>query len=170
MNKKGQVAPVGEILLISIAIIIGVAMVGQVFDTQSQVTEKQSTDNKSINVSSAWVGDNEVNESINFTIYSQSDWKESECPLTSVVLRNGAGDDLTLTTDYLLYTSEGVFSLVNTTNTIPDTSLNLIYVDYTYCEDGYNTSTSSRGVAGLWGIFGALIILSAAVYGVRRWF
>lgn len=169
MNKKAQTAGLGEMMLIFVAVIIGLALIGQVIDTQSQVTEKQSVDNQSIDVSSAYVGDNEVNESINFTIYSQSDWKQSECPLTSVALRNGAGTSLAEDTDYTLYANQGVFSLLNTSKTVPQTSLNLTYADYSHCEDGYNTDASSRGVARLWSIFGALIILSAAIYGIRRW-
>ncbi len=168
MNKKGQEG-LGDIILVFIAVIIGIAMIAQVFTTQNLVTEKQTASNDSISTSTAYVSAQEANESVNHTIYSQSDWKIASCPLSSVTLRNGIGTELTLDTDYTLYTSQGTFSLLNTTDTIPATALNLTYADYTFCDDGYNVDSGSRAVAGLWGLFGALIILGAAVYGARRW-
>lgn len=169
MNKRGQTAELGELIFIFIAIIIGIALIGGVIDTQDQVTQKQSVTNQTVSLTTAYVGANEVNESINYTIYSQSDWKQDECALTSVSLQNATGTAWTLTTDYLLYASEGVFSVVNTSTTVPSVTSNQTFAYYTYCADGYNTSASSRGVANLWSIFGALIILGAAVYGIRRW-
>ena len=168
MEKKGQ-TNLWLILAVFIGVIFGIAMLSQIIDTQYQVTNKQTATNESISVVTSFLEDHEVNESINNTIYSQSDWKKIECPLTSVTLRNGAGTELTADTDYILYANDGVFSLLNTTDTSPATSLNLTYVDYTFCADGYNTNSSSRGIARLWSLFAALIILGAAVFGIREW-
>jgi len=157
MNKRGNV---GMFVILFVGVIVALALFSPIMNTTSQMTSKQTTTNKSIDVSSAYVNDNTVNESINFTIYTQSAWKQSDCPLTSVVIRNGAGTTLTLNTDYKLYASQGVFSLVNTTKTVPQTSLNLTYVDYTYCADGYLTDASSRSIAKLVVLFSALAILA----------
>jgi len=157
MNKKGNV---GMFVILFVGVIVALALFSPIMNTTNLMTSKQTTTNKSIDVSSAYVSDNEVNESINFTIYSQSAWKQSDCPLTSVAIRNGAGTTLTKDTDYTLYASEGVFSLLNTTKTVPATSLNLTYVDFTYCADGYNTSASSRSIAKLVLVFCALAILA----------
>jgi hypothetical protein len=165
-NKKGQVATFGEITLIFVAIIFGLAMLGQVFATQNLVTEKQEISNQSIDTTGAYIDGVNTSETIEFTIYSQNAWKQEECPLTSVVVRNSTGTVLTLITDYVLDADEGTFTLVNTASNLES---NTTYADYSYCADGYNLDSSSRGIARLWGIFGALIILSAGVFGIRRW-
>lgn len=156
MNKKGQVYGV---VLLFIGVIVALALIPSIFNTQAQMTTKQTVDNQSVSVVNAFVGDNEVNESVNFTAYTQSAWKQDDCPLTSVTIRNGAGTELTADTDYTLYASQGVYSLLNTSDTVPDTSLNLTYVDYTYCADGYNKDSGSRNVAALIGLFSALALV-----------
>lgn len=166
MNNKGQTG-LGTIFMTFIVLIVGIALIVPIFNTQNQLTDKQDVSNQSVSVVTAYVGANEVNESINHTIYSQSDWKVQSCPLTSVVVRNGAGTTLVADTDYTLYSSNGVFSLLNTTDTVPATSLNQTYVDYTYCADGYNNSSSSRGIAGLIGLFAALALLGAVFVGAK---
>jgi hypothetical protein len=168
MNKKGQLN-IGGIMIIFVAIIFGIVLLTPIFAQQNLVTEKQSTTNQTVSLVTAYIGANEVNESINYTIYSQSDWKQSECPLTSVSLKNATGTAWTLTTDYLLYADAGVFSIVNTTTTVPATTGNQTFVYYTYCADGYNPDASSRSVARLWGLFGALIILGASFFGIKEW-
>lgn len=166
MNNKGQTG-LGTIFMIFIVLIIGIALIVPIFNTQNQLTDKQSTSNQSVSVVTAFVSGNEVNESKNFTIFSQSEWKIQSCPLTSVAIRNGAGTTLVADTDYTLYSNNGVFSLLNTTDTVPETGLNQTYVDYTYCADGYNNSSSSRGIAGLIGLFAALALLGAVFVGVK---
>lgn len=166
MNNKGQTG-LGAIFMVFIVLIVGIALISPIFNTQNQLTDKQSVSNQSVSVVTAYVGANEVNESKNYTIYSQSDWKVDSCPLTSVAVRNGAGTTLEADTDYTLYGSNGVFSLLNTSNTVPATGLNQTYVDYSYCADGYNTSGSSRSIAGLIGLFSALALLGAVFVGVK---
>lgn len=159
MKKKGEMS-VGAYVLIAVGILVAIALLNASAESTSVMTQKQSVANQSISVVGAYVGANEANESVNFTIYSQSDWKVLDCPLTSVVLRNGAGTALAAETDYTLYDNEGVFSLLNTTKTVPGTSLNLTYADYSYCADGYNTNSGSRTIANLIIVFGSLMILA----------
>ncbi len=168
MNKKGQVG-LGVIIMIFIAVILGIALFIPIINTSNQMTSKQDISNQSVSTVDAWVNANDVNESINFTIYTQSDWKKLECSLGSVAIRNGAGTALTKDTDYLVYADEGVFSLLNTTKTIPTTALNLSYVDYNYCADGYNTSSGSRSIIGIILIFTALAIFASTLPGVKEW-
>ena len=155
MNKKGQIG-IGGIVLMFIGIIVAVALLSPIFASQNVMTDKQSTTNQSIDVSSAYLSASEVNESVVFTVYSQSTWKQAECPLTSVVLRNIGGDTLTITTDYVLDADAGTFTLVDTAATQDS---NITYVDYTYCEDGYNTGAGSRSIANLIGLFAILAIV-----------
>lgn len=165
MNKSGQLG-LGVIILMFIGVIVGITLMQGVFDTQNLVTQKQSVSNQSVDVESAWIDATTTNETIVFSIYSQSEWKQARCPLTSVAMRNMGGDDLTVTTDYVLDADEGTFTLVDSAG---NQDSNITYVDYSYCADGYNPDASSRGIAGLWGIFVALIILSIAVLGIRKW-
>jgi len=174
MNKKGNLN-VEVFIVLFVGIIVGLALMTPIINTTNKLTSKQTTTNKSVDVTTAYIDSDDVNESINFTIYSQSDWKKSDCPLTSVAIRNGAGTALTKNTDYKLYTSEGVFSLVNTSKTIPSATSNLTYVDYTYCADGYNTDSSSRSIAGLVLIFTALALLGfvlekSGIINMASWF
>ena len=174
MNKKGNLN-VGVFIVLFVGIIVGLALMTPIINTTNKLTSKQTTTNKSVDVTTAYIDSDDVNESINFTIYSQSDWKKSDCPLTSVAIRNGAGTTLTKNTDYKLYASEGVFSLVNTSKTIPSATSNLTYVDYTYCADGYNTSASSRTIVKLILIFMALSIVAfvlerSGIINMASWF
>lgn len=159
MNKKGELS-FGGIIIMFVGIIFALALMTPILDTIGSMSNKQLGVNSSISVVSAYESETEVNETFNYTIFTQSAWKEIDCPLESVVLRNGAGTTLTVTTDYLLYASNGVFSLVNTSLTEPQTALNLTYVDFTYCADGYNKDASSRSMLVLIVIMTALALLA----------
>jgi len=165
MNRKGESNPMTLLVFALLIVVIGVVFITIVADTASLQTKKQVTTNQSIPVTTAYIDSNNVNTSINYTIYSQSNWKKTECPLTSVAIRNGAGTSLTANTDYILYANEGVFSLKNTTKTVPSTSLNLTYVDDTHCSDGYLTSSADRSLANLWTTF-MILALIAILAGV----
>jgi hypothetical protein len=168
MKNKGQLGAGGMVML-AFGLIIGIAFLVAIAEQQSILTDKSVISNQSISTTLAYEEAEEVNETIKFTIYSQSDWKKIDCPLTSVVMRNGVGDTLTLTTDYVLNASEGTFTLVNTTSTVPSKTLNLTYADYTFCQDGYNTDASSRGIGRLPTLFFALALLAFAALGIREW-
>ena len=168
MNKKGQLG-VGGIVMLFVGIVFGIAMLTPIFEIQSTMTDKQTATNQTVDVTDAYTSATEVDETINFTAYEQSDWKQSECPLSSATIRNGAGTELVEDTDYTLYDSKGEFSLLNTTKTIPETSLNTTYVDYTYCADGYNTDSSSRSVARLIGLFAAFALLGFVLSKLGVW-
>jgi len=183
MNKRG--ASVGEIVMIFVAVIFGIAMLTQVINTQSIVTNLQSVTDESVDLGAGCYAFNisgtelwEVNESdpdCNITVSQwYSDWRASEpqCYLSGVVVTNSTGT-LTLTedTDYIVHESEGIIQFLNTaktnSNSLKD---NVTKIDYNYCGEGYNKDSSSRSIAKLWGVFGALIIAAAALYGIRRWF
>lgn len=162
MDRKGQMA-IGMFVVMFIIAVLGISLFTASLDTSGSMTSKQVTTNLSDDVSSAFNGSNEVLETVNFTMYSQSDWKKLDCPLTSVAIRNGAGTALVANTDYTLYASEGVYSLLNTTKTVPKTSLNTTYLDFTYCADGYNKDSGSRAMVNLIIIGFALAIAFAVL-------
>lgn len=158
MNNKGQIS-VGVLVVLFVGIIVALALFNPIANTVGEMSNKQVVTNQSNDISSVFVNGTLVNESIELTIYSQSEWKQQDCPLESVVLRNGAGTTLVLTTDYVLDADAGTYTLVNTANTQPDTSLNLTYADYSYCADGYNKDSGSRSILSIILVFAALIML-----------
>lgn len=169
-NKKGQMS-IGLIVMLFVGIIFSIAMITPIADTVGQMTTKQSVDNQSVSVITAYLTNETVNESINFSIYTQSAWKVLECPLSSVAIRNGAGTALVADTDYTLDAANARYSLLTTAKTYPATSLNQTYVDYTFCADGYNTNSGSRSVANLVVVFSVLALLGFVLLGVRgEWF
>ncbi len=167
MNKKGEMS-LGVIVMLFVGIIVALALLTPIFNTQNQMTSKQVETNKSYAVTTAYVDANEVDETINYTLYTQSVWKQASCDLGSVVIRNGIGDVLTITTDYLVYTDAGVFSLVNTSDTVPATTLNLTYADFNFCADGYNTNSGARSIAGIIGLFAALALMAFVLIGIKN--
>ncbi len=158
MNKKGEL-DVGRIVILFIGIVFSLALFTPIADTIGLMSNKQVVDNQSVSVVTGFVDSNNVNESINYPVKTQSAWKIIDCPLGSVVVRNGASTALVEDTDYTLDANNGRYSLLNTSNTIPSTSLNLTYVDYDYCADGYNKDAGSRSMLGLILLFSTLIIL-----------
>ena len=170
MNSKGQAFAIGTLVVLAFTLIVGIVLLSQIGNQQNLLTTKQTTTNQTISATTLYEGANEVNETINLTIYTQSAWKQSECPISSVAIRTGDGTTLG-TGNYTLYTAQGVFSLTNTTYTVPSATSNLTYADYTFCADGYNTDAASRGIAGLITVFGAIAVLVVAFLGIKYdWF
>lgn len=157
-NKKGALG-IGGIVLLFIGIVFGLALLTPIADTVGGMTNKQVASNVTTSIVSAFGGDNNVSEEVNFTLYTQSAWKQVDCPLSSVVIRNGAGTVLTDATDYTIDRATGIYTLGNTSNTVPATSLNITYADYTYCLDGYNKDSGSRSMLTLILVFTAMILL-----------
>ena len=158
MNKKGELN-IGGIVILFIGIIFSFALLSPIADTIGLMQNKQVVENQSVSVVTGYVSEEEVNESINYSVKTQSAWKVIDCPLGSVVVRNAPGTILVLDTDYTLDANNGRYSLLNTSDTIPSVSLNLTYTDYDYCADGYNKDSGSRSMLGLILLFSSLIIL-----------
>ena len=172
MNKKGEVT-LGMIFSIFIAIIFGFAFISQIAATQDLATEKQAITNESIDISSVrYAANKSINQSKQLSIATANipdGWKINKCPISGFVLRNQSGQALTADTDYYFYSTTGLFNLSGSSEFLATDTVNNTGIDYSFCDDGYNTSASSRGVARLWTIFCALIILSAATYGIKEW-
>ena len=173
MNRRG--ASLGVIIISFIAIIVCLAMLGEVMNTQSQLTDKQSVFNESIDISSGrdlTAGNNEVNTSAsNFTVSNtpKNDWRHnsSACGISNVIFGNQT-ENFTLTTDYLIYDQEGVIFVKNTTETVGST--NDTFVFYDFCFAGYNTDAGSRSIAGLFTLFAALALIGWVIaYGSKEW-
>ena len=144
-------------------LIIGVVLLSTVAGLTNDVTEKVRVTNESTDVSSAWLNATNVNSSIVFTLDNNpTGWRITDCPVGGVVFRNSTGDEMTITTDYLITTSAGTFTLKNTTATQNLTS-NTTYTDYNYCGTGYLTQGWNRSVLDLVPGFFALAILGISL-------
>ena len=158
-NKRGALS-IGEIMILFIGVIFVLALFPVIADTTGQMTDKQTVENLSVSILSAYVNPATVSETVEYVIYTQSDWKRADCPLTSVVVRNGAGTALVADTDYTLNATGGSYTLLNTSLTMPDVALNATQNDFTYCMDGYNKDSGSRAMLNLILIFMALALLA----------
>jgi len=149
-------------------------------DTQSSVTDKLVVTDEVVDISSLRNTTGGINSSelraLNLAAKpDKDDWQyptgDLSCSVGSFVLKNGSGDTMTLNTDYVIDTNYYNFTLNMSTdaNFGVDGSDNNTYVSYTYCDDGYNTNSSSRGIARLWSLFAALIIVTATLFGIRHW-
>lgn len=183
MNNKGQFN-LGGVILMFIVVIVCVALLGQIIDTQAQVTDLQSVTDESTDLGSCYVYNlsgtglyevNESNSACNVTVNNwYSDWRasESQCYPSSVAVTNSTGT-LTLTegTDYNLYASSGLIQYLNTSNTNNNSLAdNVTLTDYDFCAEGYNKDSGARGIAGLWSLFAVFIILAGVIfYGIKYW-
>lgn len=166
MNKKGQIEglsslTVGGIVVLFIGIVVAIALIVPILDAQSQLTTKQTVTNDSISYAPSVAAEGMINESYQMNVTkSQDGWRSSSCPIVISSVTNSSGTAYTLTTDYLFTDSIGNFTLVNTAKVNATiASDNLTYVSYTYCQEGYNKDSGSRGIAGMIGLFSVLILL-----------
>ncbi len=179
MNRRGE-SDFGMLMMIFIVVIVCLALFGSIINTQDLATEKQAITDENMSLSSCYATGSlkaEVNESAsecNFTVSSApTGWEltESVCAIGNVIVTNSTGAVLVSATDYNVFTQTGIVQFLNTTDT-NRTGIganNQTQIDYDFCDSGYNKDTSSRGIARLWGLFAALIILAAAIYGIREW-
>lgn len=180
-NKHGELG-LRTILVIFVAIVVGIVFIVEIANTQEQVTNKMPITNETQSLVSCYTSIGQVNTSnsnCNKTVsewYDSTDWRasHSSCNIGGVSVTNASGTALTATTDYNLYADIGVIQFLNTTSTNSSNldgraATNNSLMNYNFCEEGYNPDSGSRGIARLWTIFGAFIIVSAALYGIREW-
>ncbi len=154
----------GKLVLAFVTLLLGAVLVVVVATEGLVVTDKKTIGNEQRAFTID--GDESVNITDTYTVTKNpTDWKTDDCPLTSFVLKNASGGTaLTLTTDYTITASSGVYLLKNTSTTV-----NMIgddnntYADYTYCGDDYMNVGFGRTVISLVGGFFALGILGASL-------
>lgn len=174
-NKKGQTQLLGMLLVVFAVIVVGLALLVPVFNTQAQMTDKQNAVDETTNLTSVgcYTAGGQVNESVaacNITVNgAPTGWKVTQCPLTNVVVTNNTGTVLTAETDYNVFASTGVIQMLNTSDTDSTSTGQNVKVDYTYCMDGYNVDSGSRSIARLIGLFTALALMAFTFFGVRQW-
>lgn len=183
MNRRGQMmnGRLRVILMLFILIVVGVVFVTAIADQEGKMTSKNSVTNETENLSSngCFTDTGEVDESssdCNITVenwYDSDDWKasESECYLSSVVVTNSDGDELTEDTDYVLHEDEGVVQMKDTSDTEQSTMGDEVLTDYEYCPYGYVVDSSSRSIARLITVFFVLALFAYVAFNpaIREW-
>lgn len=178
MNKKAQTA-MGVIIFLAIGILFGLAIFQQIVDTQSELTNLGTITDEVTNLTAVGCYDasgvvNESNSACNITVskwYPSGDWRRSEsaCYLSNVVVSNATGTALVLNTDYRIDSDSGIIVMLNTDATNKTNLGENALIDYSYCREGYNKDSSSRGIARMISVFSALAILAFSVIGIKRW-
>lgn len=162
------------IVVLMMGIFVSLALIQEIFNQQSTLTDLQPVGNESIDTSGSSVECIALmNSTVNYTLAeAPSDWKAGgTCPLAKVVVSNTSGTVYTANTDYIIHTDVGILTLLNSSNTLSSCeSDNTTYVTYEYCEDGYNTGSGARGVARIIGIFTVLsLAIFVAFVGIKKW-
>ena len=160
-NRKGEVT-IGTIILMLIGVIVGLILIQEIFNQQSQMTSKNPVTNESITVTRIAGGAVNVTKQNVLTYAPTSDkWQYGgKCPANGLVLIQNNGTTLIADTDYFYTGAYGNLTFANTANVQQGNTTNSTKVSYLYCPDGYNTDTSSRSIAGLIGLFSVFILLA----------
>lgn len=175
-SKKGEMN-MGMMLMLVFGIILALALIPAIFNEQSAMTTKNVATDEAVSVASARIHGDDFNATVSLPVVNaianglNRDWKIADCPLESIVVTNQSGTALTLTTDYTLSPTTGYLNIVNNSGNIIDfAGSNTSLIDYSYCLDGYNTNSGSRGIAGLIGLMAVFALLAFVIgYGIKEW-
>ena len=162
-------------VLISVAVlvILAIAFLSSIATQTLSTTQKTVVADEQHLLSVAGACDGtEINESYVHTLTNApTGWKltDSDCVIGNFVITNSSGTEFTETTDYVVDTTAGTFTLKNTAevNQSCATGDNITLVDYDYCGDSYMADSWGRSVLNTnTGLFAIAILLAvlAVVY------
>lgn len=157
----------GKLIAGFIMLILGASLIVVIADNGLNVTDKNSV---AAEVHAITVAAGNVSETATYTVTNApTGWKSTDCPITNFAIKNVSGlNPLTLTTDYTLTASTGVYQLKNTTATRAylyggSAPYNNTYASYTYCGDDYMNLGWGRTSINLVAGFFALALLGGAL-------
>lgn len=152
-----------------ILVVITVALIGSLSTQTNLNTELTKVTDEPYNLTAlscytAGGQVNQTNSNCNVTVTNApTGWKQTDCVLTSLSITNNTGTALTLNTDYKVNTATGLIQFLNTTDTDSTSLGQVAKVDYSYCGDGYVTSSWGRSVLGVnIGLLAVAILLAIA--------
>ena len=177
MALDSKSVTMGSLLILFIGIVVVLALVPTIANTQKELTSKltQFNDSDALTACYSDVGQVQQNDSrCNFTVnHAPASWQEDTCQISSVVIRNGSGSTaLAVTTDYIVYAGTGIIAYQNSSSAnITNIGVsNVTYITYDYCTEGYITNSAGRSVANLIMIFVALALLAYVLYySMKTW-
>lgn len=154
------------ILLIFIAIVVALPLMIGMVSLITPQTQLSTATNEAINISSAIIDSNNINDSIPFQVYYSSS-VTGNTPISSVVITNGT-DTATISTDYALETVVGSFTLENSTYML--SAGDMLYVTYQYKDSSYMDVSFSRLIVGLIVGIASLILIAYLASWIMRMF
>jgi len=157
-----------------VAIIIGIALLTTVATQIQDATTLTDVSNETIDITLARNGSGAIqslNETWVFTLASGygtgTDWRkgDADCAIAEFVLNNHTGDAFTITTDYLLNTSDGTFTFEDNDDT-NITDSNTTYASYKACGASYLSEGWTRSILNLvTGLFAiALLVIGVGLF------
>jgi hypothetical protein len=170
MNNKGQL---GLFVMLFIGVIVGLALLNEIFNQQSSLTTKYVTTNDTITINAINSSDRTINTTQQYNLtnrYDVTKWQFIDsCLMSNLVMKNISGNSLTVDTDYVVDLRYGNFTMKNTTATVAINKFggNNTYITYEYCQDGYNPQGSSRTMASLIGLFVAIALAVFVVVYIK---
>ena len=161
MDKNTTLVLIGAFVLL----IIGVSLIEPLSLEEQLRTQKVSVFNETVNIASLREAGGNVTELSNLTVYTQADWKQTDCPITSFAYRNQSGATMTSGTQYYFSAFDGQLQLISheSINNSIITNANTTAADYIYCDDDYINSGWGRTVLNLVPGFFALALLGASL-------
>lgn len=149
-----------------VTLMIGAVFIGTISSEANTVTGYTNVGNESIAMNTT--GFTHINTNHVYTItHAPSGWQKQEsCIPKDFAIKNSTGHVLTKDTDYVVYLSNGTFSLKDTTATNDSDQLyptNYTWVDYNYCANTYLNSSWGRTVLNLVGGFFAIALMIISV-------
>lgn len=155
------------VILIFIIIAMAVPLLIAAANTQAPQTGLSYATNESLDISSARLAGNNINNYSNFSV-KYNITVTSNSPISGFFMTNATGDVITAGGNYTLNTTSGAFQLINSTYWVSGngkyntTLLNYQYYDVNYLDDG--TVRSISPLILFFGALGILITVVAAMY------
>ena len=159
-----------KLVLAFVTLLLGVVLIGTVAQGALDRTTKAIVTDEAGSLSACYAGSStadQVNESVaacNFTVTNApTGWIQTEnLDLENVVVDNGTGTPLTVTTDYNLFADTGIIQFKNTTAT-DDSVGNATTFSYEYYRSDYMNLTWGRTLLQLISGFFAIALVGIAV-------
>ena len=156
-----------KLVLAFVTLLLGVILIGTVAQGALDRTTKAIVTDEAASLTSCYTGDLQVDESsanCNFTVTNApTGWIQTEnLDLENVVVDNGTGTPLTVTTDYNLFADTGIIQFKNTTAT-DDSVGNATTFSYEYYRSDYMNLTWGRTLLQLISGFFAIALVGIAV-------
>ncbi len=166
---KNNLGMTGLLVAGFVLLLIGAVLIGPI-STETLARTEYSRTSQSVAIprnGSVAAKNYEVNETVTVTLtQAPTDWKRTDCPLSTIKVTNSSGSfQFASGVDYILTTSTGVISWLNTSDTGLGGSAydNTSTVSYNYCADDYLNISWGRTVLDLVPGFFAIAVMLAGV-------
>lgn len=157
---KGNV--VALLIMIFIGAIVSLTFLDSISNNIAGQTTLLAITNESQDISGARISNEQINESFTFTVTNNPGASgRKNVSINGFVIRNDTGAVATITTDYVINVSNGVYNLVNSSFWVfngTSNQTNGTVRDYNFPSAEYVTDIGSRSIISLILIFAAIAI------------